>query len=60
MGNFKIIIYISQHLKILNYANWIAQKAIDRMLERLLILNNKICLKSYKKEKYWQDDVCIK
>lgn len=58
MGNFKIIIYISQHLKILNYANWIAQKAINRMLERLLILNKTIIY--FTIEKYWQDDVCIK
>jgi hypothetical protein len=44
VGNFKIIIYTSQHLKFLNYVNWIAQKAIDRMLERLPTLNYKTLL----------------
>jgi hypothetical protein len=45
VGNFKIIIiYTSQHLKILSYVNWIAQKAIDRMLERLPTLNYKTLL----------------
>jgi hypothetical protein len=32
------------HLKILSYVNWIAQKAIDRMLERLPTLNYKTLL----------------
>jgi uncharacterized protein YlbG (UPF0298 family) len=61
VGNFKIIIYTSQHLKFLNYVNWIAQKAIDRMLERLPTLNFiKLCSKPHNKGKYWQVDEKVK